>query len=114
MRSAQQVHPRTVRITCVSGTLPTRPVQWTVAADPPFQAGDAALYSGAADDRDEAIVRQITVPSGASATLTFNALWNEELGWDFGFVQISTDDGATYKSLTCTDTTTETNPDALP
>jgi hypothetical protein len=97
-----------------STTLPTQPVQWTVDANPPSQPGDAALYSGAADDRDEAIVRQVAVPSGAGAVLTFDSFWNEEEGWDFGFVQISTDGGASYQSLTCTDTTTQTNPDALP
>jgi hypothetical protein len=95
-------------------TLPPKPVQWTVAASPPLAAGDPALYSGAGNNRDEAIVRSITVPSGAGATLTFDALWNQELGWDFLFAQISTDGGATYKSLTCTDTTTVTNPEALP
>jgi immune inhibitor InhA-like protein len=91
-----------------------KPVQWTVAANPPLAPGDSALFSGAANNRDEAIVRSINVPSGAGATLTFDALWNQELGWDFLFAQISTDGGATYKSLTCTDTTTVTNPQALP
>jgi hypothetical protein len=95
-------------------TLPAKPVAWTVDANPPGHAGNPALYSGAGNNRDEAIVRQVTVPSGASATLTFNARWNEELGWDFGFVQVSTDGGSTYTSVACTDTTTETNPDALP
>jgi hypothetical protein len=95
-------------------TLPTLPVQWSVDANPPFQAGDPALYSGADNNRDEAIVHEVTVPTGAGAELTFDALWNEEEGWDFGFVQVSTDDGATYDSVACTDTTEETNPDALP
>jgi hypothetical protein len=95
-------------------TLPTLPVQWSVDPNPPFQAGDPALYSGADDNRDEAIVQQVTVPSAAAAAvLTFDALWNEEEGWDFGFVQVSTDGGATYDSVACTDTTEETNPDAL-
>jgi hypothetical protein len=85
-----------------------------VDPNPPLQPGDPALYSGAADNRDEAIVRQVTVPSGAGAELTFDAFWNEEEGWDFGFVQVSTDSGVSYQSLACTDTTTETNPDALP
>ena len=40
-----------------------------------------------------------------SPSLTFDAQWNEETGWDFGFVQVSTDGGATYTSLSCTDTT---------
>ena len=97
-----------------SSTLPTRAVQWTVAADPPMHTGNAALFSGAANNRDEAIVQQVVVPSGPAATLTFDSLWNEELGWDFGFVQVSTDGGGSYQSVACTDTTTETNPDALP
>jgi hypothetical protein len=95
-------------------TLPTRPVQWTVDANPPGHAGNPALFSGAADNRDEMIVRSVSVPTGAAASLTFDAQWNEEEGWDFGFVQISTDSGVTYESVACTDTTTETNPDALP
>jgi hypothetical protein len=96
-----------------AATLPTVPVQWTVQADPPGHAGNAALYSGAANNRDEAIVKEVAVPT-AGATLTFDAQWNQELGWDFGFVQVSTDGGGTYTSVACTDTTTETNPDALP
>jgi hypothetical protein len=96
-----------------STTLPTLPVEWTVDANPPMQPGDPALYSGADNDRDEFIIREVTVPSGAPE-LTFDAFWNEELSWDFGFVQVSTDDGVSYQSLQCTDTTTETNPDALP
>jgi hypothetical protein len=97
-----------------SATHTPLPVQWTVDANPPQAAGDPALYSGAENNRDEAIVRSVPVPAGAGASLTFNAFWNEELGWDFGFVQVSTDGGATYKSLACTDTTTQTDPGALP
>ena len=51
---------------------------------------------------------------GTNAKLTFDAFWNEELGWDFGFAQISDDGGATYTSLSCTDTTSDHDPDALP
>lgn len=96
-------------------TLPTRPVEWTVDPAPPLDGADgAALYSGAGNDRDEAIVMPITVGTGDDATLSFDALWNEEQGWDFGFVQVSTDGGGTYDSVACTDTTTEIDPDALP
>jgi Immune inhibitor A peptidase M6 len=113
--SGNYVHGRDIESLSFAGssTLPAQPVAWTVAADPPMHAGNPALYSGAANNRDEAIVRSVAVPSG-SATLSFDALWNEELGWDFGFVQVSTDGGSTYTSLACTDTTTQTDPDALP
>ena len=58
-------------------TLPTAPLAWTIAANPPGQTGDPALYSGSGTDRDEAAVTPITVPPG-SPSLTFNALWNME------------------------------------
>jgi hypothetical protein len=92
-----------------STTLPSKPVEWTTATDVAGHAG-SVLYSGAANNRDEAIVRPVTLGS----SVTFDALWNEEDGWDFGFVQVSTDGGATYSSLACTDTTTTTDPGALP
>ena len=95
-----------------------RPIAWSVDANPPGQAGDPALYSGTGDNRDEAIVRSVSVPTGAGASLTFNARWNleEDAGgpWDFGYVQVSTNGGATYQSLTCTDTRTDHNPGAIP
>ena len=95
-----------------SPTLPPTPVAWTSVTDAPGHAGDAALFSGAANNRDEAIVRSVTF--GASPTLAFDAQWNEETGWDFGFVQVSTDGGATYSSLSCTNTTSDHDPGALP
>jgi hypothetical protein len=95
-------------------TLPTRPVAWTVDTAAPLNPKGPALYSGAADNRDEAIVKEVSVPAGTAATLTFDALWNEEEDWDFGFAQISTDGGVTYESVACTNTTTQINPDALP
>ena len=95
-----------------------RPIDWTVDANPPGQTGDPALYSGTGDNRDEAIVRSVAVPTGAGASLAFNARWNleEDAGgpWDFGYVQVSNDGGATYRSLTCTDTRTDHNPGAIP
>jgi Immune inhibitor A-like, MAM domain len=95
-----------------SATLPPTPVAWTSVTDAPDRSGDAVLFSGAANNRDEAIVRDVTF--GSSPKLTFDARWNEETGWDFGFVQVSTDEGATYSSLSCTDTTSDHDPGALP
>ena len=95
-----------------------RPHDWSVDPNPPGATGDPALYSGTGDNRDEAIVRSVPVPTGAGASLTFNARWNleEDAGgpWDFGYVQVSRDGGDTYQSLTCTDTRTDHNPGAIP
>ncbi|MGH3131336.1 MAG: peptidase M6, partial [Gaiellaceae bacterium] len=100
-----------------ASTLPTRPVMWTVDPNPPGHTGNPALYSGTGNNRDEAIVRQVTVPTGPGANVTFDARWNLEEdadgGWDFAFVQISTDGGASYQSVACTSTTTDHNPSAI-
>jgi len=96
-------------------SLPPLPVRWSVDAAPPLGGVEGpALYSGAGNNRDEAIVKEVAVPTGAAAAVTFDALWNEEQGWDFGFVQVSTDGGLTYESVACTDTTTDHDPGALP
>jgi len=83
------------------------PIEWTVdTVSPPASTANPALYSGIADNIDRAIVKQVNVPAGGG-NLTFDAFWNTEDGWDFAFVQVSTDGGATYKSIACTDTVTE-------
>jgi hypothetical protein len=81
------------------------PVKWTV--------DDGALYSGSGDNLDRMIAREVAVPAG-SPTLTFDAKWNTEPLWDFGFVQVSTDGGETFTSLSTADTTTDHDPDADP
>lgn len=105
-------------------TLEPAPLQWTVAANAPDNAppspdggdncgealpagtGGAALYSGCGADQDRSIGRQVTVPA-TGGSLTFDALWDIEEGWDFGFVQVSTDGGKTWTSLPTADTTSE-------
>jgi hypothetical protein len=98
--------------------LPSLPVEWLVDANPFGHAGNAALYSGSGDSLDRAIVKSVAVPSGGSPALTFVSQWNTEVdslgGWDYGFVQVSTDGGATYHSIACTDTSSNVNPGAIP
>jgi hypothetical protein len=105
-------------------TLEPKPVEWQVAANPPDSTdgvgcgdvpagtGPAALYSGCGDDLDRAVVRSVSVPANG-ATLTFDALWQTEQDWDFGFVQVSDDGGATWHSLATQDTTSEHDPGAI-
>jgi bacillopeptidase F (M6 metalloprotease family) len=40
-------------------------------------------------------------------------MWDTEEGWDFGFVQVSTDGGKTWHSLATEDTTAEHDPGAV-
>ncbi|HEX2293089.1 MAG TPA: hypothetical protein VHH55_07240 [Gaiellaceae bacterium] len=96
--------------------IPGRPVEWTVDPTPP-NGGPAALYSGGGNNFDRTIVRPVSVPA-AGATLTFEAQWNLEEdptgGWDFTFVQVSTDGGATYASIPCTSSRIDVSPHARP
>ncbi|MFD5420514.1 hypothetical protein ACFWJT_21125 [Streptomyces sp. NPDC127069] len=92
---------------------PTRPVEWAV--DPAgHAAGDPALYSGPVNDEvnlDRSIVRPVTVDP-ADPTLSFDARWDIEPGYDLGVVQVSTDGGATFTSRKSADMVTGLATDA--
>jgi immune inhibitor InhA-like protein len=91
-------------------TFPPLAMEWIV--DRAGHEGDA-LRSGSVSSADRSLVRSVTVPL-EKPTLTFSARYELEEGWDFGFVQVSADDGATYKSLPATTTTTRHDGEALP
>lgn len=81
-----------------AATLPEQPLQWTVVTDDPDRADNPVLWSGNANNLDAAAVTEVTVPT-ADPTLTFLAKYGAELGYDYGYVQVSTDDGETYTTL---------------
>lgn len=92
-------------------TFPAGP-EWIVGADGYWTNPDVADPAGLYDNnQDLDIARSITVTGAGN--LTFEHYYGMELGWDFGFVQVSTDGGTTWNSLPCTGTTTVHNPDAL-
>jgi Immune inhibitor A peptidase M6 len=90
----------------------TYPTKWNSVTNAPGREGNAVLYSGQGDGLDVAVSRQIAVPAGSNATLTFQTRWNIEQGWDFGFVQVVGTTDTTPKSLACTDTTSTQDPEA--
>jgi hypothetical protein len=93
--------------------LPALPIEWEVDETPPggSHADDPALYSGSGPSFDRSIVTQVDVPAG-SPTLSFETRYNVEPNYDFGFVQVSTDGGETYTSLSNEDTTSDVAPDS--
>ena len=109
---------RDLRSLSFDGTtqLAGRPVEWTVDAAPPG-GGGAALYTGAGNNLDRMIVRPLSVPAGGG-DLAFQAQWNVEEdplgGWDFTFVQVSTDGGKTYVSIPCTSSRSDASPFSRP
>lgn len=131
LRGESEAYLSASEITSISfhgeGALPTVPVQWVVdelppdaiegdasCQDPPGDGtGPAALYSGCGPNLDRAVVQSVAVPA-ADPTLTFEANWDTEVGWDFAYVQVSTDGGETWTSLSTADTTTEHDPGAIP
>lgn len=91
--------------------LPEAP-EWSVASDPPGASDNPALHSGSAVEIDRTIIQEVTVPTN-NATLSFDTWYQIEEGWDFGFVQVSTDGGRTYTSLDNATTTRSAQQDAI-
>jgi len=94
-----------------ASALPSVPTSW-VSDDTPPPAGSsgasgAALYSTNADNKNEVIVQDVSIPGG-SPQLEFDAAWDLETTFDWGYAQVTTDNGETFTSLDCTDTQDDT------
>ena len=76
------------------------PVEWKVDKSPPKGGPSKALYSGKGDNLDRAIARKVRVEDGV---LEVDMAWDTEEGYDYAYVQVSTDGGKQYKSVGCTD-----------
>jgi hypothetical protein len=94
-----------------SAAFPRRGVEWRVDPSPIDHAGNAALHSGGGGGVDRGIVRRVTVPRSA-ARLSFATRFDLSPGLDFGFVQVSTNGGRSWRSLRGTLTTAGANPSA--
>ena len=93
-------------ITSVDLTVaPTLDCRWTI--------DDGAFHSGSGNGILRRMARDVSLPAGVS-TVDFDARWDTEEGWDFGYVQISVDGGATWRSLATQATTSAHDPGALP
>ena len=62
----------------------------------PF-AGSKFYYSGSGNDLDNLMYKQVTLP--ANATLTAKVRYEIEEGWDYAYVVVSTDNGATWNTV---------------
>jgi hypothetical protein len=78
------------------------PTPWTSDGD--------VLYSGDGDLLDNWAIFEAT----GGGTLSFDTYWDIEDNWDFGFVQVSTDGGYTWTSLSNAYTTAVIDPDGHP
>lgn len=73
------------------------PLQWETVANP-LDASEQVLHANNGDEADQALIFGATVPAD-NATLSFEHYYNIEEQWDFAAVQVSTDNGETWKSL---------------
>lgn len=78
--------------------LPAQPLAWTTVSDDPDRPGNPVLFSGNGNSIDASAVAEVAVPAGTPA-LTFVAKYGAELGFDYGYVEVSTDGGATYTAI---------------
>jgi hypothetical protein len=81
-----------------------------VRFNPDWTSDGDALYSGAGNLLDNWAIFEAT----GGGTLTFDSYWDIEDYWDFGFVQVSNDGGATWTSLPGDYTTSDHDPAAHP
>lgn len=105
-------HPKKVSSIAFDGVdMITRNTGWTVADDPiATDTPGAVLYSGAANEMDRFAIFETT----GGGTLSFDTIYDIENEWDFGFVQVSTDNGVTWTTLTNADTTSIIDPNGYP
>jgi immune inhibitor A len=83
--------------------LPDKQVSFTIGS--PY-AGSNFYHSGAGNNLDNEMTRSITLPSGA-VTLSMQARYQIETCWDYAYVQVSTDGGATFTSIPTSASTTD-------
>ncbi len=83
--------------------LPTQPLVWSVVSNDPDRAGNPVLFSGNTNNTDASAVLEATVPT-SDPTLSFLAKYGAEEGYDYGYVLVSTDGGATYTPIAGSDT----------
>ncbi len=77
-------------------------------------SGAMEWFGGKADQIDTTLRRTVDLTGKTSATLSFWTWYDIEKNWDFGFVQVSTDGGATWTSLPIAGTTSVIDPDGMP
>lgn len=71
---------------------------WESVADP-LDADNKVLWGNKGDEADNTVIVDADLTNVKNATLKFDNYYKIEEQWDFGAVQVSTDNGKTWKSL---------------
>ncbi|ANX13599.1 peptidase M6 [Fictibacillus arsenicus] len=78
------------------------------------KTGSYEYFGGVGDEIDTNMVATVDLTGKTSATLNFDSWYEIEKDWDYAFVQVSTDEGATWTSLGNSNTTSNPVPGAYP
>ncbi|WP_180960222.1 immune inhibitor A domain-containing protein [Neobacillus cucumis] len=75
--------------------------KWTSAEDP---TRGKVLWSNEGDQADNFLIKELDLTNLTQAAVSFDTKYDIEEQWDFGAVQVSTDNGKTWTSLSNADT----------
>ncbi|MHB9146291.1 MAG: immune inhibitor A domain-containing protein [Symbiobacteriia bacterium] len=76
--------------------------------------GTHEYFGGKGDEIDHTMVANVDLTGAISATLNYDIWYDIEPNWDFAFVQVSTDGGANWQSLSTPNTTSDLVADGYP
>ncbi|WP_099159138.1 immune inhibitor A domain-containing protein [Virgibacillus ndiopensis] len=71
------------------------------------KTGEFEYYGGRGDEVDHKMVTTVDLTGATNATLDFDAWYEIEENWDYAMVQVSTDNGETWTSLSSDRTSSE-------
>ncbi|WP_221568259.1 immune inhibitor A domain-containing protein [Alkalihalobacillus sp. TS-13] len=77
-------------------------------------SGDYEYFGGTGDEIDHQMVTEVDLTNATNATLDYDVWYNIESNWDFGMVQVSTDGGETWNSLSTPNTSSDIVEDGYP
>ncbi len=90
-----------------SGTFTFAGTQTVPLVSNAAHSGTGQWWSGRGDDIDTTLTRELDLTSATGATLDFWTWFDIEHWYDFGYVEVSTDGGATWKALSGKQTTNQ-------
>ncbi|WP_226679190.1 choice-of-anchor J domain-containing protein [Mesobacillus jeotgali] len=89
------------------------PTLWEAVADPTDET-NRVLWGNKGDEADNTLIFEADLSNVTNATLNFDQYLDIEEHWDFGVVQVSTDGGQTWTSLTNENTTSDVVEEGYP
>jgi immune inhibitor A len=84
---------------------------WTIVND---SEKGAVLWGNQGDQADNFLIKELDLTGNTNPVLSFDTKYNIEEQWDFGAVQVSTDNGKTWTSLSNDHTRSDIVPNGYP